>query len=71
MTLMSKPRPCPSCKAEKLGRHYLCESCWWTLPSQARGPLLRKDDLAVRRLAELLDQLKAGTALHKIVITIR
>lgn len=64
-------RPCPSCKGQKLGRHYLCEECWWALPRDARGPLLRKDNLAFRRLAELLDQLRQGVPVGQIEITIR
>lgn len=66
-----KPRPCPACDGPKNGRHYLCDGCWWTLPRAARGPLLRRDALAVRRLSELLEQIRAGVPLHQITITTR
>ena len=65
------PRPCPACKGTKQPADYLCRGCWWTLPRAARGPLLRRDALAVRRLSELLDQIRAGVPLHQIEIKTR
>lgn len=62
-------RPCPACKGAKVPRQYLCSGCWFTLVPAARRALDRRDDHAVRRLSQLLEQLRAGTPLHRIEIT--
>lgn len=61
---------CPACKGPKAPRQYLCSGCWWTLVPAARRALNRRDGMpAARRLGALLEQLKAGTPLHRIEIT--
>lgn len=51
--------------------HYLCRSCWWSLPKDARTALSRSDDrdLARLRLLELYRQIFQDVPLPKIEIT--
>ncbi|GAA3223093.1 hypothetical protein [Actinocorallia longicatena] len=65
----STPPPCSSCGKPKPVGAYLCRECWWTLPARTRSRLNRRDDLAMRRLADLHAALQKGTALHKIQVT--
>ncbi|WP_119728359.1 hypothetical protein [Thermomonospora amylolytica] len=58
--------PRPGCGRRKAAGHYLCTGCWWRLPRHARLALSRKDERAVRRLADLLDQIRMGVPLHKV-----
>ena len=63
-------RPCPACGKAIAARFYLCRSCWGELPADVRWALNRKDGLpAARRLAQLLEQIKAGVPLNDIEIT--
>jgi len=62
-------RPVQDCTATKRAHQYLCRGCWATLHPRTRTALSRHDDLAVRRLSQLLEQLRAGVALHKIEVT--
>ncbi|MGI5223559.1 hypothetical protein [Actinoallomurus sp. CA-142502] len=61
--------PTPGCTFPKKASQYLCPGCWYTLQPAARRALSRRDDLAVRRLAELREQLRQDTALRQVVIT--
>jgi hypothetical protein len=65
------PRTCPTptCTFPKKAGDYLCRGCWYTLTSAARRALSRRDDLAVRRLSELRDQLSKDVPLRQMVIT--
>ncbi|MGH3376009.1 MAG: hypothetical protein ACRDP6_14820 [Actinoallomurus sp.] len=65
------PTVCPACSATKEPKKYLCRGCWFTLPRAARGPLLRHDAQAFRRLSELLEQIRNDVPLNQIQITIR
>lgn len=60
---------CPACKGPKAPRQYLCSGCWFTLVPAARRALNQRGDHAAGRLSQLLDQLRAGTPLHRIEIT--
>jgi hypothetical protein len=60
---------CPACSGTKPAGKYLCHGCWYTLRPPVRAALSRRDDLAVRRLSDLLEQLRNGVALHQIQIT--
>lgn len=62
-------RKCPSCGTPIQPRFYLCWTCWTGLPVETRRALNRRDNLAFRRLQQLLDQLKADVRLHEITIT--
>jgi len=62
--------PCPACEGEKHDRQYLCRGCWWELPPAARRALNRRDNLAVRRLASLREQLNNGVPLAEISIPV-
>lgn len=42
---------------QKKANKYLCATCWFGLSVVARRALRKRDHLAVRRLAELCDQL--------------
>lgn len=61
--------PCPSCRGHRGRGKYLCRSCWEQLTPAARRALRRRDDLAVRRLKELVDQLVEERPLDRIEIT--
>ncbi|SEG44599.1 hypothetical protein SAMN04489712_105260 [Thermomonospora echinospora] len=58
--------PVPNCGHRKQARQYLCRGCWATLPRHARTALSRRDDKAMRRLSELLDQVRDGVPLHQV-----
>lgn len=60
---------CPTCPKRKLHGHYLCGTCWKTLPAAARNELNRRDAAAFRRLSDLHEQIRAGVSLNQIEIT--
>ncbi|MEW2570472.1 hypothetical protein [Streptomyces sp. NPDC047070] len=60
---------CPADDRPRRTGQYLCPGCWFTLPAAARTALNRRDDQAVPRLQELLDQLGHGVPLDRIEIT--
>lgn len=60
---------CPACRGARYERHYLCRSCWWTLPAPARAALNRRDRRAAARLIELHRQLHAHVPMHEIEVT--
>lgn len=66
---MTYSKPCPSCAGPKAPRHYMCPGCWPQLSAPARAALGRGDRLSVRRLAELLEQLRNDVPLAEVVIT--
>ena len=59
---------CPACHEAKRANVYICGGCWATLQPAARRALNRRDDRALQRLRELLDQLAAGVPLYRIEI---
>ena len=62
--------PTPGCASRKpWPRQYLCRGCWFTLQPATRRALNLHDAAAFRRLSDLLEQLRAGVALHQIQIT--
>lgn len=69
MSAPSTPPPCKGCDGPKPARLYLCRGCWWTLQPGVRAALNRRDDHALRRLSDLLDAIRQGTALNKIEVT--
>jgi hypothetical protein len=60
---------CPACGAPKASGQYLCRGCWFSLDASARRALWRKDGLALKRLGELFEQIKAGVALPDIRVS--
>lgn len=60
---------CPACRGRKTARMYLCQGCWFTLQPGARRALNQRGAVAVDRLTQLLDQIRAGVALREIEIT--
>jgi hypothetical protein len=65
----SGPR-CPSCRtAARRRRHYVCGSCWWSLPAHTRTRLNRRDSRAAARLIELHRQLAAAVPLAEIEVS--
>lgn len=60
---------CRGCGGHRNRGQYLCRPCWWTLPDAARTALNKKDQRAVRRLADLHVQLRQGVPLNEIEIT--
>jgi len=70
MSTATPESACPACDEAKAPRMYLCRGCWFTLPSQARSALNRRDGMpAARRLGELRQQLRDGVPIHTIVIS--
>ncbi|MFJ4631578.1 hypothetical protein [Streptomyces sp. NPDC088847] len=59
---------CPSCDRSRGAGKYLCFACWSLLPARARISLKRRDELAVHRLRELLDQIHDGIPLDGIEV---
>lgn len=60
---------CPACRGAKPAKVYVCRGCWATLQPRARTALNRRDDRALQRLRELLDQLAADVPLYRVEIT--
>ena len=60
---------CPACQGPKRARLYVCGGCWYTLQPRARAALNRRDDRALDRLRELIDQLDRDVPLREVVIT--
>lgn len=60
---------CVACDQPRRAGHYMCGSCWRALPAAARAALNKKDNLALERLRELLDQLRDGRTLAEIQVT--
>jgi hypothetical protein len=48
---------CPACPRTRNRGHYLCPTCWRTLPAITRGRLALSDPHAFRRLRELHGQI--------------
>lgn len=63
------PTPCPNCGAERRRNQYLCTSCWDQLRVWVKSALRKKDDLALRRLRELYDQIANDRPLNEIEVT--
>lgn len=61
-------RTCPACPRTPAAGQYLCHICWRRLPDTARTQLNRRDRYAVRRLQQLLNQIRAGKSLTDIRI---
>ena len=61
--------PTPGCGEAKTARTYLCRGCWYTLPPAARTALTKRDGLAMRRLSDLLDQVRDGAPLHQVEVS--
>jgi hypothetical protein len=62
------PKPCPSCGGPKDRPKYMCGICWRELPRPARQLLIERGPHALRRLSELLEQLRNGVPLAEVVI---
>lgn len=65
---MKSTRLCMACDTGRR-QGYLCRDCWFSLPQDSRVALRHSDDLAIRRLQELLEQLTSGVPLHEIEVT--
>lgn len=63
------PTPCPCCGAVRRRNQYLCTSCWDQLRAWVKNALRKKDDLALRRLRELYDQIASDRPLNEIEVT--
>jgi len=61
--------PVPGCDEAKAPRQYLCPGCWVTLTPATRTALNKHDGIAMRRLSDLYEALRQGTALHQIEIS--
>lgn len=61
-------RSCPACPRARATGQYLCHICWGRLSDGARAQLNRRDRYAVRRLQQLLNQIRAGKSLTDIRI---
>lgn len=61
--------PVPGCDEAKATRMYLCRGCWFTLRPATRTALNKHDGIAMRRLSDLHEALRQGTALHLIEIS--
>lgn len=66
---MPSPCPGPGAPHHRPPGKYLCGNCWSALTPGARSRLIRRGNGAIARYRDLLDQLQAGTPLHKIRIT--
>ncbi len=69
MSTATRATTCPACQQTKTPRQYLCRGCWFTLQPATRTALNKRDDLAMRRLSDLYEALRQGTALHLIEIS--
>jgi len=69
MSTATPESACPCCGDAKAPRMYLCRGCWFTLPPATRTALNKHDDHAMRRLSDLHEALRQGTALHLIEIS--
>lgn len=57
---------CPGCPGRREHGHYLCNTCWRTLPASTRGRLTLRDRRAFLRLRQLHAELAAKTPLPLI-----
>ncbi len=69
MSTATPESACPACKEAKAPRQYLCRGCWFTLQPATRTALNKRDGNAMRRLSDLYEALRQGTALHQIEVT--
>lgn len=65
---MNTPCPGPGQPHTRAPRMYLCRPCWNALPPAARTALNRRGPGAIRRLQQLLDQLRNGRPLDQVHI---
>lgn len=59
---------CKGCGGTRDPRKYLCLQCWDQLPEVTRRLLNRRGGMAVRRAAQLFDQLHHGVPLDEIEV---
>ncbi|MFC8723691.1 hypothetical protein [Streptomyces bacillaris] len=71
MTPRARPATayCRACRGRKTPGHYLCETCWFTVPAPARRALTLRDAQAVDRLRALLNHINSGLPLADLEIT--
>ncbi|MGW2379282.1 hypothetical protein [Streptomyces sp. NPDC001658] len=60
---------CPGCSGRRHRGHYLCLSCWRSLPADTRGRLARRDSRAFLRLRQLHAALADRTPLAIIRVS--
>lgn len=65
---MKSTQLCMACDTNRR-QGYLCKDCWFNLSMDSRVALRKSDDLTIRRLQELLEQLTSGVQLHEIEVT--
>jgi hypothetical protein len=68
MSTATPESACRCCGEAKAPRMYLCRGCWFTLQPTTRTALNRRDAFAMRRLSDLYEALRQGTALHLIEV---
>lgn len=57
------------CGGNRRKGQYVCTSCWDQLRVWVKNALKKNDDLSVKRVGELYEQIKDGTPLNEIEVT--